>query len=302
MEKRSLLTPLMVFGGLLALCFVFAVGLFAALGKDPESPHAWTSGNGPKIGVVEISGVIGPSKKALEQLIEFRRDKDIKAIVVRIDSPGGAVAPSQELYRAVERAKKEKKVVVSMGTVAASGGYYIASAADRIYAMPGTITGSIGVISEFPEVDGLLDLLHVKATTIKSGAMKDTGSPLRPMTDEEKKFLQGFVSGIYEQFLTDVATARKIDKEALRKIADGRILTGQEALAAKLVDEMGNLEDAVEGAAKLAGVTGDPVPVFAKSKRGLLGELMKDGADGLTDGAKQALRTSGGIEARDPRF
>src|SRR5438105_9113060 len=168
MDKRSVAYPLIVFGGLLAACFVFAIVLFSLVGGGKDDDKAWTGGKGPKIGVVEVNGVISASKEPLRQLIEFRRDKDIKAIVVRIDSPGGSVAPSQEVYRAILRARKDKKVVVSMGTVAASGGYYIASAADKIYALPGTITGSIGVISEFPEVDGLLDLLHVKATTIKS--------------------------------------------------------------------------------------------------------------------------------------
>lgn len=302
-DKRSLRGPLAVFGGLLLACFVFAIVLFAAVGKEGGG-SAWTSGTGPKIGVVEITGVISGSRQAIEQLIELRRDPSIKAIVLRIDSPGGAVAPSQELYRAVERARKDKKVVVSMGTVAASGGYYIAAAADKVYALPGTITGSIGVISEYPEFAALLDLARVGVRTIKSGAMKDVGSPLRAMTDEERRFLQGVVDSIYAQFVEDVAKGRKLDVNELKKIADGRILTGAEAKQLKLVDEIGNLEEAIEGAAQLAGAEGTPVPVFVKPKRSFLSEMLREGADGLVDGARQSLQrgAAGSIEARDPRF
>ena len=305
MEKRAVLYPVLIFGGLLLACFVFALVLFKSLDNDSGDEHAWTSGKGPKIGVIEVSGVIKESREPLGQLVRFRRDPDIKAIVVRVDSPGGQVAPSQDVYRAILRARKDKKVVVSMGTLAASGGYYIASAADKIYAEAGTITGSIGVISEFPEVDAVLDLLRVKFNTIKSGPLKDVGSPLRPMTDEEHRYLQGFVDDIYEQFLGDVASARKLDKNELRKIADGRVLTGEQAKAAKLVDEIGNLEDAIDGAAKLAGVYDEkspPVPVFAKPKRGLLGSLLEDGAEGAMRGANEALRPRSAVEARDPRF
>ena len=302
-DRKSVLYPVLIFGGLLGTCFVFALILISSLNADAKKePFAWTSGKGPKIGVVEIKGPISDSRTTVEQLIEFRRDKDIKAIVVRIDSPGGAVAPSQEMFLAIKRARQDKKVVVSMSTVAASGGFYIAVAADKVYALPGTITGSIGVISEFPQVDGLMDLLHLKATTIKSGALKDVGSPLRAMTDAEKLYLQGFVNGIFEQFLGDVAEARKLDKNELRKIADGRILTGVEARDAKLVDELGTLEDAINGAAKLAGETGEPVPVFVHPKRGLLRELLHDGAETMSGELRESLHQGASIEARDPRF
>ena len=177
------------------------------------------------------------------------------------------MAPSQEIYRAVLRTKKDKKVVCSMGTVAASGGFYVASACDKIYASAGTITGSIGVISEFPHVEGLMALAKLDVDTIKSGAMKDSGSPLREMTDTERKFFQRFVDGVYEQFLDDVSAARKIPKETLRPLADGRILTGKEALDHHLIDELGNLEDAIDGAAKLAGAKGEPVPGVPEESR-----------------------------------
>jgi protease-4 len=296
-EKRSALYALLVFGSLLALCFVFLYFLFSALEQKGE--QGWGSGLGPHIGVVELTGTIVDSKDVIGQLHELRKDNSIKAIVLRIDSPGGAVAPSQEIYRAVLRAKKDKKVVCSMGTVAASGGFYVASACDKIYASAGTITGSIGVISEFPHVNELMALARVNVDTIKSAAMKDAGSPLRPMSDGERKFFQGFVDGVYEQFLDDVATARKIPKETLRPLADGRILTGKQALDHKLIDELGNLEDALEGAVKLAGETGEPVPVFQKKPRsGFLGEVLR----GAVQGAFEGAAPRGSIEVRDPRL
>ena len=297
MEKRSALYALLVFGSLLALSFVFLYFLFSALEQKGE--QGWGSGLGPKIGVVELTGTITDSKDIVGQLHELRKDDSIKAIVLRIDSPGGAVAPSQEIYRAVLRTKKTKKVVCSMGTVAASGGFYVASACDKIYASPGTITGSIGVISEFPQVSQLMALAKVDVDTIKSGAMKDSGSPLRAMTEPERKFFQGFVNGVYEQFLDDVSEARKIPKETLRPLADGRILTGQQALEHHLIDELGNLEDAIDGAGKLAGASGEPVPVFQKKPRGsLVGEMLR----GAVEGAIEAARPHGSIEVRDPRL
>ncbi len=182
-----------------------------------------------------------------------------------------------------------------MGAVAASGGYYVAAACEKIYASAGTITGSIGVISEIPHVGELLKLAHVDVDTIKSGALKDLGSPLRAMSADERAFFQKFVNGVYEQFLGDVAAARKLDKEKLRPIADGRILTGEEAKKLGLVDELGNLEDAVEGAARLAGAQGEPVPVFKKKRDGSwIGELLR--------GAVEDARPRGKIEVRDPRL
>jgi len=295
-EKRSALTAVLVFGGLLGLCFAFFYLIFASLDSGgSEREQAWGGGVGPKIGVVDVSGVITDSRDTLGELHELRKDSSIKAIVVRIDSPGGAVAPSQEIFHAIERARKDKKVVCSMGTVAASGGYYIAAACDKIVALPGTVTGSIGVISEMPHVHKLLELARVEVDTIKSGAMKDVGSPFRPMTPEEKQFFQQFVDGVYDQFLSDVAKARSLDKEKLRKIADGRILTGAQALDQKLVDQLGNLEDAIDLAATMAGAKGEAVPVFHKKPgRGLIGELMRGAAEGLTP--------RGGVELRDPRL
>ena len=300
MERRSPFTAFVVFGGLLGLCFFFTLALFKALEASPAESYGWSRGRGPRVGVVEIKGVIADSKEFLSQLVELRRDPTIKAIVVRIDSPGGAVAPSQEMFRAVQRARRDKKVVASMGTLAASGGYYVAAAADRIIASPGTITGSIGVISQFPDLSGLLELARLRETTIKSGPLKDTGTPTRPMTPEERTYFQGLVDALYDQFLSDVAQARQLPKEAVRKVADGRVLTGQQAMAAKLVDELGNFEDALEAAAKLAGGTGDPVPVFIKKRKGLLADLVEGGAESAAGVLKEQLVPGAAIELRDP--
>lgn len=295
--KKQTIYSLLVFGGILGLCFLFLFLILNSL--DKKSGHAaWGEGKGPHIGVIELTGAINDSKDVLGALRRMRKDDNLKAIVLRIDSPGGAVAPSQEMYQAVMRARKSKKVVCSLGTVAASGGYYVAAACDKIFADPGTITGSIGVISEVPHVQKLLELARVDVDTIKSGAMKDVGSPLRPMTADERKFFQGFVDNIYEQFLDAVAVGRHLEgpqKEALRKIADGRILTGVQAKEAKLVDELGSLEDAIEGAAKMAGAEGEPVPVFHEpEKTKWWVEMLK--------GATQGIEPKGKIEVRDPRF
>ncbi len=291
-QGRSNWAGILTFGGLLLLCFGFLFALFSSADLGESGWHA-PSGS-PHIGIVEVDGVITDSKDEVARLHELRKDPNVKAIVVRLNTPGGAVAPSQEIFQAVVRARKSKKVICSMGTVAASGGYYIASACDRILASPGTITGSIGVISQTPHVQGLLELMRVEMETVKSGALKDMESPFRAVTPDERKFVQGFVDGIYDQFLSDVAQMRKIDKEKLRPIADGRILSGKEALAANLVDELGNFEDALDAAVKLAGLTGEPVPDFPHKKGTWLSEMVRSTSESLAP-----RRT---IEMRDPRL
>jgi protease-4 len=297
MEKRSSLYALLVFGGLLALCFVFLFALLSAVGPSRGEP-AWGGGKGPRIAVIEVNGVITDAKKVVGLLRQVRKDKDLLAVVVRIDSPGGAVAPSQEIYEAIQRARKEKKVVCSLGTVAASGGYYIAAACDKIVASPGTITGSIGVISQYVHVQDLLRWAKLEVDTIKAGALKDVGSPFRDMSEAERAYLQKFVDGIHDQFIRDVAKARHLDEKELRKVADGRILTGEEAQRLGLVDALGNLEAALDEAAGLAGHKpgmGDPVPVFQGPREGgLVQELFR--------GAVESARPRQTVEARDPRW
>jgi protease IV len=221
-----------------------------------------------KIGVVEIAGQISDSGDIIEQLIEFNKDKHIKAVVLRINSPGGGVGASQEIYREVARVTKTKKVIVSMGDTAASGGYYIAAAGDKIVANPGTITGSIGVIMSFYRIDELSKKIGLTLEVIKSGEFKDTGSSFRELTERERELMNGVVLNIQEQFIKAVAEGRKLPVDKVRKIADGRIFSGETAKDLGLVDELGNFQDAVNLAASLSGIKGEPTLVYPE-KTGL---------------------------------
>jgi len=213
-----------------------------------------------RIALVRVEGVILDSQSTVTELKRFGDNPSIKAIVLRIDSPGGGVVPSQEIYDAVQRVrnKNSKAVIASMGTVAASGGYYIAAATDRIMANPGTLTGSIGVIMETANVEGLLKKIGVEGIVVKSGKFKDVGSPLRKMSDEERALLQSVMDDVHKQFIDAVAEGRAMEVSAVQALADGRIFTGRQAKDAKLVDELGNLDDAIQLAADLAGIEGEP--------------------------------------------
>lgn len=213
-------------------------------------------GLGEKVGVVEVSGLLSKSTPFIEDLKRFREDSRVKAIVLRVNSPGGVVAPAQEIMREVERTKKDKKVVASLGSMAASGGYYAACAADLIMASPGTATGSIGVILKLANFEELTKKLGVDFYSLKAGAMKDLGSPFRPLTPQEREVLQKLLNDIHEQFMRDVARHRKLPLERVRALADGRIITGEEALKLGLVDALGNFNDAVERAGRLGGIKG----------------------------------------------
>jgi protease-4 len=217
--------------------------------------------------VVRIEGVISDSREIIEQLDELTDDDGIKAVVLRIDSPGGGVAVSQEIYQAVRKLQIKKKVIVSMGSVAASGGYLIATAADKIVANPGTITGSISAVIHFANIQELMKKVGVSSSVIKSGKFKDIGSPVREMTAEEKQLIQGLVDDIYDQFVRSVAEDRKIPLKTVMSLADGRIFSGRQALQLKLVDELGGLQDAVLLAGRLAGIEGKPTVVYTAKKK-----------------------------------
>ncbi|MBI5427376.1 MAG: signal peptide peptidase SppA [Nitrospinae bacterium] len=220
-----------------------------------------------KIGLVEVKGMIADSSGIVEQLSKFRRDKNIQGIILRIDSPGGAVAPAQEIYGEVLRVREsKKKIFASLGSLAASGGYYIASPADQIIANPGTLTGSIGVIMTFANLESLIDKIGVKPEVVKSGKYKDTGSPARPLSSEERQLLQGVVDDVYRQFVAAVASGRKMDAEEVRKLADGRIYTGRQAFDLKLVDRLGGLEDAIQLLGEAVGIEGRPRVVQEKPR------------------------------------
>jgi protease-4 len=229
-----------------------------------------------RIALLRVEGVILDSQSTVTELKKFGENPSIKAIVLRIDSPGGGVVPSQEIYDAVQRVrnKHNKAVIASMGTVAASGGYYIASATDRIIANPGTLTGSIGVIMETANVEGLLKKIGVEGIVVKSGKFKDVGSPLRKMSDEEHALLQSVMDDVHKQFIDAVASGRAMEVATVQALADGRIFTGRQAKDAKLVDELGNLEDAIQLAADLAGIEGEP-KVVEPRRRFSLRELIE---------------------------
>ncbi|MEK6673913.1 MAG: signal peptide peptidase SppA [Nitrospirota bacterium] len=238
---------------------------------------------GEKVAVVRVEGTIIDSKNVIDELKGYVRDAAVKAIVLRVDSPGGGVAPSQEIYEEVRKASAQKKVVVSMGSIAASGGYYISSPATRIIANPGTITGSIGVIMEIPNIQGLLNKVGVKTEVIKSGRHKDMASVFRGIGREERLIMQKVLDDVHEQFIKAVAEGRKMLPDDVRKLSDGRIFSGRQALDAGLVDELGNLEDAIKTAATLSGIKGEPEVVTGEKKFSILNLLRGKLPDEVSD-------------------
>lgn len=221
-----------------------------------------------RIALVRVEGVILDAQQTVADLKKFAETPSIKAIVLRIDSPGGGVVASQEIHDAVKRVrnKHNKTVIASMGTVAASGGYYIAVATDRIVANPGTLTGSIGVIMELANLEGLLKKIGVENVVVKSGRYKDLGSPFRAMSADDRRILQAVMDDVHNQFIEAVAEGRSLEIGEVRPIADGRIFTGRQAKEAKLVDELGDLNDAIRLAADLAGIEGEPKVVEPKRR------------------------------------
>ncbi len=284
-DKRiNLLLWIVVGGGafifftlsLLALAFYFS-------GDGTSSSSFSFSSN--QIAVLDLEGIIFDAKDFNEQLKEYGNRSGVKAVVVRINSPGGGVAASQEMNDAIRKFRTEsgKKVVVAMSSVAASGGYYVACAADRIFANPGTITGSIGVIAEWYNYGDLLRWAKMESVVIKSGPFKDAGSPTRPLTDAEKAYFQSLIANMFDQFVAAVAKGRKMDEAAVRKLADGRVFTGLEAKNNGLVDELGSFQDAVAAAARMAGIYGEPNLVTPpKKKFSILDVLLGDSRSPLS--------------------
>jgi len=258
--QRSFLRSFLRFSaGLLAVMVLLAVG--SAL-----LPDRWKSPSG-EIALVRIQGMLMDSQNIVRQLSNYRHNPNVRGIVLRIDSPGGAVAPAQEIYNEIMKLKADHKTVyASMGTVAASGGYYIACAANYVLANPGTLTGSIAAVMAFSNIEELTDKIGVKPIIIKSGKYKDVGSPLRGMKPEERKLLQSVVDDVHQQFVQAVAKGRGLPVSEVNEIADGRIMTGQQALTLKLVDEMGGLEKTIELLAKKIGVEGRPKVIEEKEK------------------------------------
>lgn len=225
---------------------------------------------GERVALIRVEGMIVDSKDTIYEIKEYVKDPLIKAIVLRIDSPGGAVAPAQEIYEEIKKAVAKKKVIASMGSIAASGGYYIASPATKIIANPGTLTGSIGVIMEIPNLEGLMSKLGIKTEVVKSGEKKDMASVFRGIKKEERAILQKVLDNVHDQFITAVAEGRKMPYEDVKQLADGRIFTGEQALKVGLVDKLGNIEDAVQVAAELSGIKGEPVLISKKERFSLI--------------------------------
>ena len=274
-RRESIVSGITV--GLMALATLITVaGLLALTGSEAVL-------NTERIGLIEVSGVIYNSRPINRQLEYFTEQDTVPVILLRINSPGGGVAASQEVFRQVNRVKERHPDIViisSMGSVAASGAYYIAAATDTIMANPGTITGSIGVIAEFAQFDELLDKIGVSFNVIKTGPYKDTGSAYRPMRDDEREYLQALVDSSYEQFIGDVAASRGLPADSVRALAGGRIYSGTMALHRGLVDTLGNYEDAVALAKRIAGYGDDAQVVrMPTPKRGVLSELI----DGITE-------------------
>lgn len=286
MKKSHVIIAVVVVATLLLL-FAMSVQIARLVLGD-----GFITSSGDGVGYVEVKGPILESGETVKQLAEMRKKTNVKAVVLRIESPGGVIGPSQEIYAAVQKLAKTKKVVVSMGSVAASGGYHVAIPAAVIYANPGTITGSIGVLMKLSNVEGLMDKVGMKAFTLKSGKFKDTGSPVRPLTDEDKALLQGVIGNLHEQFVKAVAESRKLPVEEVRRLADGRVYTGEQALALRLVDRLGTLEDAVEEAGRLAGIKGEPTLIMPPKKRKFLRELLLEEVSGIFSAA---ARRDGGF-------
>ena len=257
--RKEALRNILAAVGLVVICVV-ALAIFISI---------FTGGGvtGDKVAVVDIAGVITDPYEVNKTLRELGERDDVKAVVIRIESPGGAVGPSQEIHREIQRLKEKKTVVASMGAVAASGGYYAAVAANRIMANPGTITGSIGVIVEFINAEGLLGKIGLKGYVVKSGEFKDVGSPFREMKDKEKELIQSLINDVNGQFIKAVAEGRGLKIEEVEKIADGRIFSGSQAKELKLVDEFGGLSDAITLGARLAGIEGEPDVIYPERQQ-----------------------------------
>ena len=277
MNRKRILIGL----GVIAALLVFFLSVLFFIGRYIGRPGRFAYGD--KIAIIEIRGVITQSSGIIEELNQYQEDEGVKAIILRIDSPGGGVGPAQEIHREILKVKSKKKVVTSMGSVAASGGYYIACASDLIIANPGTITGSIGVIMEFANIEELFKKIGIKGVVLKSGEHKDIGSPFREMTPEEKKIIQGVIDNVHQQFVQAVAKGRKMEQEKVMQIADGRILTGEQAKQIGLVDQIGNLQDTIDIVAKMAGIEGKPNILYPKRKFSLWELLVRETTSAILD-------------------
>ncbi len=256
MKKRPFLMAIVVVGG------IFLFFLLAVIAAGWFTGGSMVVSVGDKIGILEVEGAITDSRQLVRQIDDFRDQSNIKAVIVRINSPGGGVGPSQEIHSELKQLAARKPVIISMGSVAASGGYYIAVAGKRIFANPGTITGSIGVIMSFPNYRELMGKVGVETEVVKSGRFKDIGSPTKPFSAADRELLQAMVDDVYQQFVEAVSEGRGIPVDRLKPYVDGRIFSGRQAKEIGLVDELGSLTDAIKYTAKLTGLGDDPDLVY----------------------------------------
>ena len=280
-----------ILGVLALLAIGFTVVIIALVSGSSDKTETVTVGSGDKVAVVDLKGVIASSDEVVRQMKKYRNNSSVRAIVLHIDSPGGGVVASQEMYEEVRAVRDGgKPVIVSMGSLAASGGYYVAVGGSYLVANRGTLTGSVGVISEFLQLKDALDKLGIGVKTIKAGKLKDAGSPMRAMNDDDQKYFQALMDDVHRQFIDVVARERKMDVEKVRELADGRVFTGEQALQLGLVDTLGTFEDAVRIAAVKVGIKGEPAIVRERKRQmwyesffGDAGETLKDLKQELID-------------------
>ncbi|MFC1843821.1 signal peptide peptidase SppA [Thermodesulfobacteriota bacterium] len=265
-QKHPILLGLFILTGIF---FLFLGGislLISSLISHGSKTDIFSSKEG--VGVVELKGLIVSPEQVLKHLTEFRKNTNVKSIVLRIESPGGAVGASQEIYQEVKRTSVVKPVIASMGSMGASGGYYAALGADAIIANPGTMTGSIGVIVKFPNLEGLFEKIGYKSEVIKSGPLKDVGASNRPMSEKERKLMQDLIDNVYGQFVKDIAAARDMPLDTVKELADGRVYSGEQALEVNLIDSLGNFTDAIAMAAEMGGLdVEDPQLIYPEVDR-----------------------------------
>jgi len=281
---------LAILGILAAIAIVFTLAVVSLVRNAGERTDTVSSGSGEKIALVELKGVITTSEDIVRQLKKYRDQSSVRAILLRIDSPGGGVVASQEMYEEVRKVRESgKPVVVSMGAMAASGGYYVACGASYLVANRGTLTGSIGVISEFLQLQELLGKVGVDFKTIKSGKLKDAGSSSRRMTEEDQRYFQQLIDNVHGQFRHVVQTERELDSLAVVSLSDGRVFTGEQAVEVGLVDTLGTYEDAVQIAAEIAGIEGEPTLIRERKVRSFWESVVNEATHEVAAAAKEAL-------------
>jgi protease-4 len=290
-----------ILGVLALLAIGFTLLIVSFISSSSERTETLTIGSGDRIAVIDLRGEITSSEDVVRQLKKYRGNSGVKAIVLHIDSPGGGVVASQEMYEEVRKTRDGgKPVIVSMGSLAASGGYYVSCGATRLVANRGTLTGSVGVISEFLQVKDALEKLGISLKTIKAGKLKDAGSPTKKMTEEDQTYFQSLMDDVHRQFMDVVARERRMSAEKVRELADGRVFTGEQAVELGLVDTLGTFEDAVKIAAGIAGISGEPSIVRERRRQpwwdlmfGEAGETLRDIKQELLDRPALSYRFAG---------